>query len=135
MLANQRPSSQPDSFPASWADAWGLDSYGYWQSFEVKGVRQVMRWIPPGKFMMGSPESEPGRWDDEVLHEVTLSRGFWLGDTACTQALWKAVMGGNPGYFDQQDDFPVEQVSWDDCQLFFNELQIHLPSLPLSFGR
>jgi formylglycine-generating enzyme required for sulfatase activity len=42
---------------------------------------------------MGSPEAEAERCD-EVQHEVTLTQGFWLADTACTQALWQAVIGG-----------------------------------------
>ncbi len=131
MKVNQSLSNHPDQFPACWASVWGLDSYGYWQSFEVNGARQVMRWIPPGSFLMGSPESEPGRRDNEGQHSVSLNDGFWLGDTACTQGLWQAVMGENPSYFDQGDDYPVEQVSWKDCQRFIEELQSHVPSLPL----
>jgi len=49
---------------------------------------------------MGSPSSEKERHDNENQHQVTLSRGYWLADTACTQALWKAVMGDNPAFFD-----------------------------------
>ena len=36
-------------------------------------------WIEPGKFQMGSPESEDGHQEDEQQHEVTLTRGFWMG--------------------------------------------------------
>ncbi|MBR5737900.1 MAG: hypothetical protein IKX90_04955, partial [Verrucomicrobia bacterium] len=36
-------------------------------------------WIEPGTFTMGSPSDELGRWDDEVQHEVTLTKGYWLG--------------------------------------------------------
>ena len=66
---------------------------------------------------MGSPEDEPERWDDETQHQVLLTRGFWLAETACTQALWQAVMGNNPSEF-QSNDRPVEQVSWEDVQRF-----------------
>jgi formylglycine-generating enzyme required for sulfatase activity len=86
----------PPLFPARWAVAWGEDAYGLWQAFAVMGVRQVMRWIPPGRFLMGSPDNEPERFDRERLHQVTLTRGFWLGDTAVSQALWRAVTGENP---------------------------------------
>ncbi|HEX7836539.1 MAG TPA: SUMF1/EgtB/PvdO family nonheme iron enzyme [Kofleriaceae bacterium] len=49
---------------------------------------------------MGSPETERGRFDDEgPQHEVILTRGFWLGETPVTQALWVAVMGENPSEF------------------------------------
>jgi formylglycine-generating enzyme required for sulfatase activity len=52
-----------------------------------------MVWIPPGKFLMGSPASETGRKPDEGPQtEVTLTRGFWLGRTMVTIAQWKSVM-------------------------------------------
>jgi formylglycine-generating enzyme required for sulfatase activity len=56
------------------------------------------------------------------------TKGFWLGKYAVTQEQWETVMGSNPSYFSKQGDgrdkvqemdtsrFPVEQVSWDDCQ-------------------
>ena len=55
-----------------------------------------MIWIKPGTFTMGSPEDELGRFDDEVQHQVTLTRGYWLGKYEVTQAQYKAVMGTNP---------------------------------------
>ena len=58
---------------------------------------QRLRWIPPGRFQMGSPEDEEGRYPDEgPQHEETIPSGFWMFDTPCTQALWEAVMGENP---------------------------------------
>ena len=57
------------------------------------GAGLNMRWCPPGQFVMGSPEGEPGRDDDEHQHRVTLSRGFWLGETEVTQKQWETVMG------------------------------------------
>jgi len=126
----------PPIFPATWATAWGEDRYGYWQAFEVKGVSQVMRWIVPGTFLMGSPESEVGRRGNETQHEVILSKGYWLADGACTQELWRTVMGGNPSEFQDDLQNPVEQVSWYDCQNFIqkinkalrDELTLRLPS-------
>lgn len=47
---------------------------------------------------------------------------FFLGETEVTQQLWKAVMGSNPAFFNRSEMFPVEQVSWDDCQEFINRL-------------
>jgi formylglycine-generating enzyme len=52
-----------------------------------------MSWIPPGTFTMGSPESEPGRHPDETEHQVTLTHGYWMGQTEVTIAQWRAVMG------------------------------------------
>jgi formylglycine-generating enzyme required for sulfatase activity len=59
---------------------------------------------------------------------VTLSEGYWLGETPCTQALWVAVMGKNPSRF-KSPDRPVEQVSWDDCQRFLERLNGMVPWL------
>ena len=77
--------------------------------------------IQPGTFMMGSPEDEVGRFADETLYEVTISKPFYMQTTPVTQKQWKAVMGNNPSYF-KGDDLPVEYVSWDDCQEFIQRL-------------
>jgi formylglycine-generating enzyme required for sulfatase activity len=106
----------------AWANASGDDQYGRYADVDVKGVIQRFRWLQPGKFLMGSPQSEKERRDEEVQHEVTLSQGFWLADTACTQALWQAVMGNNPARFSDDPRNPVEQVSWDDTQGFIQQL-------------
>ena len=121
----------PPDYPAAWACAYGEDRFGLWQAFDVAGVQQVMRWIPPGRFLMGSPPSEKERWDDEVQHPVRLTQGHWLADTACTQALWAAVMeGANPSHFKSDPDNPVEQVSWRDVvDGFLPRLNAHLPGL------
>jgi len=71
---------------------------------------------------MGSPEDEEGRDDDEARHRVTLTRGFWLGETEVTQALWQEVMRANPSDFPSGGDYPVEKVSWEDCQEFVKRL-------------
>jgi formylglycine-generating enzyme required for sulfatase activity len=108
--------------PPPWASAMGRDRIGLWAAFEVEGVEQRLRWIPPGRFWMGSPEDEPGRWSDEgPRHLEDIPRGFWLAETPCTQALWEGVMGENPSRF-QSPDRPVEQVRWEDCQEFLNRL-------------
>jgi formylglycine-generating enzyme required for sulfatase activity len=76
-------------------------------------------YIPPGTFMMGSPEDEPGRYDNERQHLVTLSQGVYMQTKEVTQGQWKIVMGDNPCYFQYcGDDCPVEQVSWKDVQQF-----------------
>ena len=99
------------------------DEFGRWASLEVGGVRQKMRWIEPGTFMMGSPEGEAGRDEEEgPRHEVTLKKGYWLGDTPCTQELWNVVMGSNPSLF-QSPWRPVEQVNWKDCRAFLERLR------------
>ncbi|MDD3482752.1 formylglycine-generating enzyme family protein [Azovibrio restrictus] len=123
----------PNPFPPCFADAWGDDRHGLWSSFTLETgqgrASQVMRWIEPGKFWMGSPESERERRGDEgPQHEVTLTRGYWLAETACTQALWRAVMGTEPSLF-KGDELPVEQVSWQEVQEFLKRLEELLPGM------
>jgi formylglycine-generating enzyme required for sulfatase activity len=121
-----------------WATAMGRDRHGLWTRFEIErpdapAVAQRMRWIPPGSFTMGSPEDEPERYDDEgPRHAVTHARGFWLFDTACTQALWTAVMGDNPSRFTDDDRNPVETVSWNDAMTFIARINALKPGLDLS---
>jgi formylglycine-generating enzyme required for sulfatase activity len=82
--------------------------------FEIApGVMMRMCWIPPGEFLMGSPEGELGHTSWETQHWVTITRGFWLGKYAVIQAQWEAVMGRIPSYF-KGADLPVETVSWND---------------------
>jgi uncharacterized protein (TIGR02996 family) len=85
------------------------------------GVEMAFAWMPPGTFLMGSPRDEQGRCDDEDQHQVTLTKGFFLGVTPVTQAQWQALMGSNPSHF-KGDDRPVETVSWDNCQEFCTKL-------------
>ena len=83
---------------------------------------QRLRWIPPGRFQMGSPDDEPGRFADRESpqHWVEITRGFWMFDTPCCQDLWAAVMGKTPSRF-KHPHRPVEKVSWEDCQQFFEK--------------
>ena len=117
----------PTDFPDLWACDWGEDRYGLWQSFRYKGAHQQLRWIEPGEFLMGSPKTERGRRDNETQHRVVITRGFWLADTTCTQALWWAVMGKNPSHF-KGEDRPVENISWNDTQQFIERLNEIIPS-------
>jgi formylglycine-generating enzyme required for sulfatase activity len=71
-------------------------------------------------FMMGSPETEAERGDDEKQHKVCVD-DFQLAQTEVTQQLWQAVMGNNPSHF-KGDDLPVENVSWNNAQEFLNKL-------------
>ncbi|MGO9095254.1 MAG: formylglycine-generating enzyme family protein [Bryobacteraceae bacterium] len=70
--------------------------------------------IDPGSFKMGSDKHGP-------VHDVTLSKGYYLQTTEVTQAQWQAVMGANPSTF-AGPDRPVENVSWDDTQEFLRRL-------------
>ena len=85
------------------------------------------RIIPPGTFELGSPNSEPQRSGNETLHKVTITQPKLLGVYPVTQAEWTKVMGTNRIRFKSvsgQDTnrFPVEEVSWDDCQEFLERM-------------
>jgi len=120
-----------DIIPA-WASAYGDDQYGIWADLHVgqkaskdegMPVVQRMRYIEPGTFWMGSPDDELERNESEgPRHLVTLTHGFWLADTACTQAMWALVMGENPSHF-KGDDRPVDSVSWNSVRRFMEQLE------------
>jgi len=127
----------------------------------AKGVKMKFCWIPAGKAQLGSPKPEqdyvtktffdgkrPDCLDDETESkrgEFT-SKGFWLGKYAVTQEQWEAVMGNNPSWFSKQGGgqgkvqgmdtsrFPVELVSWDDCQDFLKKLNEKV-TIPAALGK
>ncbi|MBP5786401.1 MAG: formylglycine-generating enzyme family protein, partial [Kiritimatiellae bacterium] len=86
-----------------------------------------MVWCPAGSFTMGSPEAEERRYDDEMQHHVTLTKGFWLAKYELTQKQWLAVMGNNPSNW-KGDDLPVECVSWNDCKEFCDKTGMRFPT-------
>jgi formylglycine-generating enzyme required for sulfatase activity len=86
----------------------------------VRQVSSSMVRINGGTFTMGSPASEPGRFDNEgPQHSVTVS-SFYMGKYEVTQREWREVMGNNPSNF-KGDDLPVEQVSWYDVVEYCNK--------------
>jgi hypothetical protein len=76
------------------------------------------RLIPAGSFLMGSPEDEEERFDDETQHTVEITQPFLLKTTPVTQGEWLEVMGNNPAAFQGDDRRPVENVSWEDAARF-----------------
>jgi formylglycine-generating enzyme required for sulfatase activity len=77
--------------------------------------------IAPGTFLMGSPNEEEGRDQDELQHEVTLTYGFYLQTTEVTQGEWQSVMANQPAYFTVcGSDCPVDRVSWWDSVSYAN---------------
>lgn len=120
------------SFPPPWASAWGTDRLSPYPFVELEltpGVATRLRWIPPGRFLMGSPADEKGRheWEGRQ-HWVTLIKGYWLADVPCTQSEWQEVMGTAPSN-SKGPNLPVERVSWDDCQSFCENMRKRFPGL------
>jgi formylglycine-generating enzyme required for sulfatase activity len=83
------------------------------------GVLLEMVLLPAGSFDMGSNNGYP---DEKPVHRVTITKPFYLGKYEVTQGQWKAVMGTNPSKFTGNDELPVEQVSWEECQEFIRRL-------------
>lgn len=75
--------------------------------------------IPAGIYQMGSAMGDP---DERPMHQVTISKPFYLGTREVTQAQWQAVMGSNPSLFQGNPNLPVEQVWWTDAQEFVRKL-------------
>lgn len=92
-----------------------------------EGESMVMVWCPPGTFMMGSDD---GYDDEKPVHNVTLTKGFWMAETEVTRAQWWSVMGGKPTDFvsRMKDDHPVACVSWNRCQEFCKKTGLRLPT-------
>jgi formylglycine-generating enzyme required for sulfatase activity len=92
-------------------------------------VAMDMIWCPPGTFTMGSPTTEAGRGTNETEHNVTLTKGFYLGKYEVTQTQYEAVMTGNtdslsptPSKWPNNPNRPVEKVSWEDAQIFLTRM-------------
>ncbi len=111
----------------------------------TNSIGMKLVYIPPGKFVMGSPKSEQeqskkdsrtgGEWAaQEIQHEVAITKGFYLGVYSVTQEEYETAMGKNPSWFSAtgggKDDvagldtrrFPVETVSWNDAAEFCRKL-------------
>ncbi len=112
----------------------------------IADLKLKLLWIPAGTFTMGTEKPwvwvndvkkkyndvKPAGWSEWKMKEitaempatvVTLTKGFYLGETEVTQAQWEAVMGSNPSRF-KGPNRPVQQVSWDESVLFCQKLTL-----------
>jgi len=134
-----------------WAEVFEIDEFGLRAVFKIQDVPFVLRWIPPGSFLMGSPEDEPGRRENEgPQHRVTISKGYWMAETPVTQAQWRAVVEAarenaplwkrlfgkkdalepTPSHFKGPPELPVENITWHDSTTFCRLLDALLPDGP-----
>ena len=119
----------------------GEDSDGETKIFTLPGgVRMEMVYVAPGSFQMGS---ENGRDDEKPVHKVTLTKGYWIGKYPVTQAQWNALVSAMDVSFDRgrpvawfskngmcsdivggmdTSDFPMENISWNDCKALVDAL-------------
>ena len=94
---------------------------GYEEELSVDfggGVTMDLLLIGPGSFKMGSTD---GHTDEEPVHEVALSKAFYMGKYEVTQEQWEVVMNSNPSRY-KDPEKPVENVSWNDCLEFIEVL-------------
>jgi formylglycine-generating enzyme required for sulfatase activity len=89
-------------------------------------IGMTFKKIPAGTFMMGSPETEKDRADDEHQHKVTISKAFYMQTTEVTQGQWKAIMGTDPwkgeDYVKEGANYPAMFLSWDDAVAYCKQL-------------
>ncbi|MEI8376428.1 MAG: SUMF1/EgtB/PvdO family nonheme iron enzyme [Planctomycetota bacterium] len=89
---------------------------------QTNSIKMKLVLIPPGKFQMGSPDSESGALKNEKpQHSVRITKPYWLGVTEVTQEQYQRVMGSNPSGFKGPKN-PVEKVSWDEAVEFCRKL-------------
>ena len=85
-------------------------------------------WIPPGTFQMGCSPGDSECYDfEKPAHEVTISKGFWIGQTEVTQEAWQRVTGTDPSHF-KGPKLPVESVTWDDALSYCRDANMRLPT-------
>ena len=104
----------PDTEPPA-PDAGGSDT--------ACGAPSPAGWscIPAGNFTMGSPSDEKERESQEVLHQVTVTRPFWMGATEVTRREWRALMPKDPSNHTACGlDCPVEMMTWYDSVAYAN---------------
>jgi len=115
LVIDLSPGPSAGSYPFSYLDT--IPGGGWTE--EHKTTKLVLRRVPAGTFVMGSPVSELGRNTNETLHQVTISQSFYIGVFEVTQRQWGLVMDSWPSYFANEafrDLRPVEQVSFDDIR-------------------
>jgi formylglycine-generating enzyme required for sulfatase activity len=115
-------------YTVTWSDVAGWDAPGAITRELAAGglltftgtylTDEVLVRILPGIYAMGSPAEEPGRGDDEVQHEVELTRGFYISKYLVTEQWWNSVMDGEPTTSRRPQTF----VSFDMAVEFCNAL-------------
>jgi len=111
------------------------------------GVKMEMVYVAPGSFKMGC---ESGKYNEKPVHDVCITKGYWIGKYPVTQSQWKALVSANGVLLAEYDppppdcansgsgccsrrdidvaagldtsDFPMYNISWDDCDTLVNAL-------------
>lgn len=92
------------------------------KTFVVESVKFEMKYVHAGTFQMGSPSVNG---DGQLVHQVTLTNGYYMGETEITQALWEVVNGPNEKWTDELGlgkNYPAYEISYYDVQTFISKL-------------
>jgi formylglycine-generating enzyme required for sulfatase activity len=85
-------------------------------------------WIPPGSFVMGCvPGDKECGEDEKPAHKVTITKGFWMGQTPVPQAAYQKVIGDNPSGFPGEKR-PVENITWAQANAYCEAVAMRLPT-------
>jgi formylglycine-generating enzyme required for sulfatase activity len=95
-------------------------------------TQMVLAPVTKGTFLMGSPEDEPERYEDETQHQVTLSRDFWMGIYPVTREQYLTGTSGGPVKA-ADPDRPIVEVSWEDAVAFCKRLTEQATDLPAGY--
>lgn len=110
--------SQKEAIESSKGNEWRIELPG----LKASDAPLLLVRIPAGTFQMGSLELEQGREENESPRRaVGITKDFYLGKFEVTQAQWTAVTGENPST-ELDPNYPVNKVSWEDCQEFLRRL-------------
>lgn len=90
--------------PANWTDP-------------ITGMEFI--WVPKSCFQMGNKH---GNDEEQPVHRICLSQGFWMAKYEITQGQWQKVTNHNPSENTKSDNHPVENISWKDVQLYIAHL-------------
>ena len=118
LVKGQVAANGSETLPVRLEKITGPESGRDWTLSLVGGESIQLKWIAPGSFQMGSNDGDS---DEKPVHRVTLTKGYWLGETELTQGQWQSMMSSNPSYF-KGSNLPVEMVSWNDAIEFCRKL-------------
>lgn len=135
------PASAQGEYAAAYQEWYGQRIKADLEKVVAVGTAEfTMRLVPPGRFWMGSPETENNRRKDEVLHRVTITKAYYLSKYELTRGEWEAVSvflqknwknreGSMPSCFEGADlRAPVDCVSWESCREFCDSAGFRLPT-------
>jgi len=109
-------SDQAKAHQKAWADHLGTPVQ------ITNSIGMKLNLVPPGEFLMGSPESEAEYRENETLHRVKITKPFYLSAYEVTQAQYEQVMGKNPS--DSKGPTKrVERLEWNDAVEFCRKLR------------